>query len=366
MSCGRTCPLLEAGADSALAAESQSRYFPPVPRRAVLPLVTAALLCGCTPGSFVAHQLIRAPNTFPQVVAPEPRVYYTFPDAVLDTLPLQLATVGSPPVTLAYRILPPADYALEAVVTNHPSSSGSRPFYRFRATVPGTPTPYSDHPRGTAVLLHGYGLNQDSMIPWALALGEAGWRCVLVDLRGHGDSGGDRIYFGIREPADLSALLNELERRQQASWPVDVVGVSYGAAVALKWKLDEPRVRTTVAISPYARLGDAIEGLRQDYAAWLPAWLLRGASQRMPALVGAGDQGLDPVDWMRRHPEVVLLVAGGDDDVAPPKAVRDILRAAAPDSSMVEVDGVSHEILPFRFDALRKPITDHLTNGASH
>ena len=304
----------------------------------------------------MARQLIRAPNSFPQIVSPEPRLYYTFPEAVLDVFPLQLATVGSPEITLAYRILPPAAYHTRLVVTNHPGNGGPRPLYRFKGDVPGDPTAFTDHPRGTAVLLHGYGLNQDSMIPWALVLAEAGWQCVLVDLRGHGDSNGGRIYFGLREAADLTALLDELQRRHQASWPVASVGVSYGAVVALRWAMEEPRVQTSVVITPYGRLADAIEGLRQDYASWLPAGLIHRAVEKMPALVSAGSGGLDPADWIRAHPVPALFVAASDDVVATPAAVEDLARAASPPSRMIEVKDVSHEVLPFRMDDLRGPV----------
>ena len=325
----------------------------------------STVLSGCTPSGFVARQLIRAPNTFPQVVSPEPRLYFTFPEAVLDTFPLQRATVGAPAVTLAYRILPPADYRTRLILTNHSGATKPVPLYLFKGDIPGNPTPFTTSPKGTVVLLHGYGLSQDSMIPWALLLAEAGWRCVLVDLRGHGDSDGDRIHFGLRESGDLTALIDELQRRDQASWPVSAMGVSYGAAVALRWEMDEPRVRCVVAVSPYGRLGDAIEGLRAGYASWLPAGIIRRASEKMPSLVGAGPGGLDPMEWMRLHPVGALFVAAGEDEVATPDAIRDLHDRAATPRQMIEVPDASHEILPFRVNALRDSVTGWLRDHGS-
>lgn len=333
--------------------------------RLPLLLVCCAVLSGCTPSGFVARQLIRAPNTFPQVVSPEPRLYFTFPEPVLETFPLQRATVGAPELTLAYRILPPADYRTRLTLTNHSGSTGPVPLYLFTSDIPGSPTPFTAQPRGTVVLLHGYGLSQDSMIPWALLLAEAGWRCVLVDLRGHGNSNGDRIHFGLRESADLTALIDELQRREQASWPVSVMGVSYGAAVALRWEMEEPRVRCCIAVSPYGRLGDAIEGLRAGYASWLPAGIIRRASEKMPSLVGAGPGGLDPMEWMQSHPVGALFVAAGEDEVATPDAIRALEARAATPAQVIEVPGASHEILPFRIDELRESVTDWLRDHGS-
>ena len=69
----------------------------------------------------------------------------------------------------------------------------------FGADVPGRTNQWSAHPRGTVILLHGYGLAQFAMVPWAIRLAQSGWRCVLVDLRGHGKSTGKKVYFGTRE-----------------------------------------------------------------------------------------------------------------------------------------------------------------------
>lgn len=326
-----------------------------------MPFLTAAFaVAGCTPSGFIARQLIRAPSSFPRAVAPEPRVYYTFPEEFLTAVPLQAATVGTPPVSLAYRVVPPADYGLQLQRTRHPSASGTRPCFRFTATIPGTPTRFTERPRGTVVLLHGYALDQDSMAPWALLLADAGWRCVLVDLRGHGMSGGDRIYFGLQESRDLTALLEELVRRRQAEWPAAVVGVSYGAAVALRWATEDSRVHPVVAITPYARLGDAVEGLRSEYADWVPSGLLSRAVASMPALLGAGPGDLDPVNWLHAGTTTALLVAADEDVVAPPGAVHELQAAAAPESRYLELRGVTHELAPFQVEALADPLRDWL------
>jgi pimeloyl-ACP methyl ester carboxylesterase len=85
-------------------------------------------------------------------------------------------------------------------------------------------------------------------------LAQEGWRCVLVDLRGHGKSTGRRIYFGVQEARDLSQLLDELARDGQLARPVATLGESYGAALALRWKGLDPRVGPVVAIAPCAVL----------------------------------------------------------------------------------------------------------------
>lgn len=314
-----------------------------------------SLFAGCTPSGFVANQFLRAPKSFPKVVSPQPRVYFSFPDQVTDTLPEQLATVGDPPLTLAYRLVPPGDYGARMVLTNHQAYGKSWPLYWF----PAHPATNALPPRGTVVFLHGYGLEHGTLIPWALQAAGHGWNGVAVDLRGHGNSDGTRITFGIQEAHDLTDLIDELSRRGQASWPVQVVGVSYGAAVALRWASQESRVERVVAITPYDHLADAIEGLRRSYAAWLPAGLIQRAAEKLPERVGQPPGGLDPLNWLGQHPVTALFIAAGSDPVAPPEAIQR-LAACSPSSRIINLEETTHEMAPFRIDQLAQPVLDWL------
>jgi len=72
----------------------------------------------------------------------------------------------------------------------------------------------------------------------------AAHRVVMYDLRGHGRSETTRSGYGVRSMA--GDLANVIERHADGL-PVDVVGHSFGAAVALRYALDHPhRVRRLV------------------------------------------------------------------------------------------------------------------------
>ena len=330
--------------------------IPPLPFLAVLVFL---FLTGCTPGRIVAHQFLKAPRRFPTIIHPEPRVYFSFPDNVTDTIPVQHATVGAPPVDLAYRRIPPGNYGAGMAVGNLVVRGQKRPIYRF----PGHPSTSPRPCRGTVVLLHGYGLDHETLIPWALHLAERGWLCVPVDLRGHGVSGGDRITFGILEARDLIGLLDELERRGQIEAPIHVLGVSYGAALALRWSGLDPRVGSVVAITPYDRLETAVEGLRDSYASWVPRTLTRQAVEAMPRLLDRPPGGLDPIEWVQTRPRAALLVGAGTDPVAPRNSI-EALENASPGSIAVFIPETSHEMAPFRLDLLVDPVVRWLSGSS--
>ena len=241
--------------------------------RLLLPVLLVLSTAGC--GTFMARRMAQAPNTYPTWFAPKAPVALAFSPKFLTNFSKQFAAVGPPTARLCYRVVEPADYNLISSSTNWLERGRKQFEFDFHADVPGRSNVWTSAPRGTVVLLHGYGLAQFSMAPWALRLAQEGWRCVLVDLRGHGKSTGSQIYFGVRETNDLSQLLDKLAQDGQLKEPVAAFGESYGAALALRWKTVEPRVRTVVAVAPYAGLSNAVLNLRHEYAAWLPKTLIK-------------------------------------------------------------------------------------------
>ncbi len=315
-------------------------------------LFLAALLLGATGcSSFIARRIAQAPNRYPQWLAPEARVSLAFKSGLLTNFPARVVEVGPPPARLRYRVIEPADYHF-AMSTDSWLKRGVPQFqFNVRAKIPGQSNAWTPAPRGTVVLLHGWGISQFSMLPWALRLAEDGWRCVLVDLRGHGKSTGRRIYFGIRETGDLTQLLDALARDGQLTGPVAALGESYGGALAIRWKMLDPRVQSVIAIAPYAELSTAVINISKDYATWAPKWLLRSGLKKLPSLLETTPAELDTATVLARSPFPVLLVAGEKDKVTPPSEVEK-LRALAPQSKMVIVPGATHESVTFFFKDL--------------
>ncbi len=294
----------------------------------------------------------QAPNTFPTVLGPEPRVYYSFPSHWLTNLPARMVAVGPPTAKLSYRIVEPANYGFRLTSTNWQDGARHRYRFDFRAAVPGRTNAFSASPRGTLFLLHGYGVGSTTMLQWALTLAEDGWRCVLVDLRGHGDSTGKKVFFGAYESRDLTQLANALERHGQVTRPYGVLGASYGAGLALKWAGEDARMEHVVAITPYAELQPAVLAIRDGYASWLPRFWVRAAAARLPGLVGVTPGGLDPVRWLAERPVRALFIATDHDPIAPPAAVKRLHAVALPESGYQHLNNGIHETAPFQFDEL--------------
>jgi pimeloyl-ACP methyl ester carboxylesterase len=312
----------------------------------------------------MARRMAQAPNTYPTWFAPRAPVTLVFSPAALTNFPKHFVAVGPPPARLCYRIVEPANYHLEISATNWLRRGREQFKFTFHTELPGQSNAWTASPRGTVVLLHGYGLDQSSMAPWAWRLAEDGWRCVLVDLRGHGQSTGKRIYFGVRETRDLSRLLDQLARDGRLAEPVAAFGESYGASLALRWETVEPRVCTAVAITPYAGLSNAVLNLRAEYAGWVPQCLIRAGLRKLPSVLGIPAAELDPTGALARHPVPALFVAVTEDQIIPRTDVEQLRALAAPGSELIIVPGATHESVTYFVGDLAPPILAWLSKIA--
>ena len=320
----------------------------------VLVLALALATSGC--GNFIARRMMQAPNSYPRWLSPPARVELAFDAIFLTNFPPHYAEVGPPAARLRYRIIEPADYNFAVTSTNW--MKRGRPYYHFtfRTKLSGPTNQWTAQPRGTVLLLHGYGVAQFAMSPWAFQLGQEGWRCVLVDLRGHGKSTGNRIYYGLQETRDLSQLLDQLARDGHLSSPVSALGDSFGAVLALRLKASDPRIEHVVAISPYAALSNAVLNIYHEYADWLPGWVPRQGLKRLPALLNVPPEELDTTSVLTRQPVAALFVAGGADKISPESEVRKLYTQSKTGSEIVVVPQASHEAVTYYFNGLVPPV----------
>jgi len=81
------------------------------------------------------------------------------------------------------------------------------------------------------IALHGLNRNRQGVLPHVKALVENGFGVLMIDLRGHGDSGG-KIYSTCLAKADVGAAINFI-RQQEPEALVSIFGLSSGGHTAL-------------------------------------------------------------------------------------------------------------------------------------
>lgn len=325
-------------------------------------LIVSLLLClvclGCVSARRIANRALEAPNQHTKV----PKKLKKLDTFLATNFPIERIEVGPPAATLELAVLQPGDYGakLHSTIQSHaPKKPNGKPTYDFSFTwrVNGAPNLETNDIRGTIFLLHGYGLNKETMLPWGLVLAEAGYRVMLVDLRGHGRSTGDRIYFGGIERTDMVQCLNALTQWRVYKGPVGVLGISYGAVVALQWAAIDPRVQSVVAISPYLNPYLGVERYLETFAPHLTSRTDRKVAADVAArLARFPDLATETAVRRIRHP--ILFIRGQRDEICFREDLNRLQSAAPPGSKVVEVPLANHMVVGMCISQLRGPVTE--------
>ncbi len=313
--------------------------------RSLLLLLLAGLLTGCT-SSGLARKLVAAPNRSGASIRNLVEVGRDFTPRRFD-LP---ATEGRPAVSLATAIVEPGDwhlaYAFDAARTAKAVNLSLQMAFRRPEGAP-------PRPRGTIFLLHGFAQQKEQLVPWAVTLAQAGYRCVLVDLRGHGGSSGEWIGYGAFEAMDLKLLLDRAAEAGLVEGKVGVLGVSLGASAALQWAGLDGRVATVVALEPFADPRAAIESLLRNFPPfrrklwWASEATLRKAVQAAPGAAGFRWAQIDIPGAVAGSGRPVLFLHGAKDALVPPADSEALRAVAAPGSRLVLLPEADHFTLPF-------------------
>jgi len=196
-------------------------------------------------------------------------------------------------------------------------------------------------PRGTVFLLHGIRADKSQLRGWARTLADAGFRAVLVDLRGQGRSTGDWLSYGVVESKDLAQALDTLSERGLVVGRVGVMGFSYGASTAIEWAGMDARIAAVVAAAPFASLRAVAPG----YAPLLPASFVDSAIDVAGREAGFDPDEASPARAIRRTLAPVLVIHGEDDDTVPPWHSRQICAAGGDHAELLLVPGEGHRSL---------------------
>jgi pimeloyl-ACP methyl ester carboxylesterase len=253
--------------------------------------------------------------------------------------------------------------------------------------------PADGHP---VILLHGGGQTRHSWSGTGRRLGEAGWRALSLDLRGHGESDWSPDgRYGI-EPflADLVAIARSLSQK-----PV-LVGASLGGIVSLLAEGESPglaRALVMVDVTPrlepkgveriiafmtaqpdgFASLDEAAEAVsayrkhrsKPTDRAGLLKNLRLGEDGRYhwhwdPAFIGMRQEGAvyEPerlLEAARALTVPTLLIRGRESDVVSRDGADEFLAAAA-HARFVDVSGAGHMVAGDRNDAFSEAVVEFL------
>ncbi|MBL9147147.1 MAG: alpha/beta fold hydrolase [Phycisphaerae bacterium] len=262
------------------------------PRRVVPSGLVAGLVVALAGGagcaSFLAGEIVQPPNAGKSVeaVSADDRVAV----GLLDVERVERVEVGPPAAEIACWVLEPTD---------------------------GAP------PRGTVFVLHGFGDGPFWMLGKGRALAHAGYRAIVVALRGYAGSTGDVRTFTAIERCDCTQVLDELLARGVAVPPIGVWGMSYGASTAIAWAGEDPRIDAVVAVAGFSSMREITPHFVRTIAAPLTIGIDDAAFDAL--VLDAATRGgfeLDAADVtgaMAKTDAAVLIMHGEWDLLVPPE-----------------------------------------------
>ena len=251
---------------------------------------------------------------------------------------VSVATVG--PAVAATNVVP-------TDVGPTPESVGLEHRSVTLTTADGVPLAawYVEGTRGAGVLVrHGAGSTRSAVLDQAAAIAEAGYSVLLVDARGHGDSGGTAMDFGWSGDLDLAAGTAYLASRPEVDpTRIGVVGFSMGAEEAIGAAASDERIRAVVAEGATARQADDKAWLSEEYG-WR-GWLQERIEDVQYAVTDLLSDAAHPVALRRAihdssDTDFLLIAAGEVDDER--RAAADMDRVADDRVSVWVADGAGH------------------------
>jgi len=186
--------------------------------------------------------------------------------------------------------------------------------------------------RGERAIIMLHGIDQNRWNEWervpqkASVFVEHGFDVLVFDLRGHGQSGGDRLGLGWVERNDVRGAVDYVQRRGIRAGRIGLHAHSYGAATALLTAAVEPAVGAIVADSAFADMRPLLN--HEVQLRGYPPIFAPGTALVFSQIYGLDLDQIAPINQVAKISQPVLFIHGGQDERIPVENSQQLFAAA--------------------------------------
>lgn len=162
------------------------------------------------------------------------------------------------------------------------------------------------------ILVHGRDASKQNAISGKIvelgaALHEAGFTVLMIDLRGHGESEGERYSFGVFERRDVLGAVDFLLNNGIEPGSIGVLGISMGSSAATGAAAEEAAIGALVVESAFADLNPLIEEQWENESG-LPNFMLPGFFVMNKLMYDYDITTVQPVNEILKVPPRPILI----------------------------------------------------------
>ncbi|MEM7725162.1 MAG: alpha/beta fold hydrolase [Cyanobacteria bacterium P01_A01_bin.45] len=166
----------------------------------------------------------------------------------------------------------------------------------------------------TLIVLHSLGGTRQDFLNFYLPIWQKGFNLTLIDMRGHGNSGGKYFTYGFHERKDISKLIDYLQDKKQVNnQKIAIMGISAGGTVAILSANYDKRIQALVSIAAFADLDQTIT----KQVPWLPLFWKKRVLKKAEKIAKFKIAEISPVKQIKKLDCPIFIVHGTADKYIP-------------------------------------------------
>lgn len=189
----------------------------------------------------------------------------------------------------------------------------------------------------TIVIVPGLGGNRASLLDEAVLFARHGYGSLLLEPRGHGDSGGSASTWGYLETEDIVRAV-KLAYAQPGVVGVGALGLSVGASGVALAAAKDPSIRAVILYATWTSLREEIAYKARNRGKIAAFFITKGYE-----LSGVDVDAVAPEAQLKRiSPRPLFLLSGGADEDTPASIMDRIFAASGKPSELWRLPSVGH------------------------